>query len=159
MKKYLLIALVLFFACTPKDEKKDESVGYSSPHAAVSAMMEAMNKQDSTALKNMLSQKTKESILSQIYSMNGFARFFSLMQGMHFSTKIIGVDSTSLSLTKVFTNQVVLQDRDTIMSMDSIVFRTTKESDGWQMISLNGVPIRMLKSIEARQDSLGGRLK
>src|SRR4051812_42384377 len=102
MKKIFLLLFAVSLSCTEK--KQEEEVTYSSPQAVVTAMTKAMNDRDSNVLKSILSRKTKESILSQIHSMNGFKSFFNQMKGISFQGTVIGVDSTSPKFTKVFTN-------------------------------------------------------
>jgi len=97
MKKAFIIAAFLFIACSGKSEKNEQvrEVKFSTPSDVVMSFVKALNAQDSTAIENVLSNKSKQSILPKIREVGGFKTMFETMKGMQMDVMIIGVDSAS----------------------------------------------------------------
>lgn len=153
MKRIFFLSCLLLSCAQRNEELRESSPAYSSPQAAMTSMIKAMNTQDSTTLKTILSQKTGPGILSQITKKGGFSFFFSLMKGFRLEMNIIGVDSSNPELTKVITHQTIFKDSAQLLAMDSIVFPAIKEEGSWKMLSLNGQPAKMFGLMERSYDS------
>src|SRR5260370_40964949 len=120
MKRVIVFTAVLFFAaCSEKLEKSEtaQEVKFSSPSEVVMSYVKAMNAQDSVGIENVLSNKSKQSILPKIREVGGFKTMFDAMKGMQMDVVIIGVDSTS-NPAKIFTNQKIVKDTTIFMKLD-----------------------------------------
>ena len=135
----IIFTSLLLFSCTQK-KQGTEAVKFDTPGDVVTSFVAAMNAQDSDAIKNVIVSHSKESILGTINSIGGFQKMFASMKGMQLKVDIIGVDSSSLMFTKVYTNQSIIKDSSVNMKMDSLYFATEKEDGGWKMKSLNAQP-------------------
>ena len=144
MKKTLILAAFLFLACSEKSEKSEavQEVKFSSPPEVVMSFVKALNAQDSSAIENVLSKKSKQSILPKIREVGGFKTMFDAMKGMQMDVTIIGVDSAS-NPAKIFTNQKIVKDTTIFMKLDSLHFSAIREDGGWKLISLNARPNSM----------------
>ena len=144
MKKTFILAAFLFFCCSEKSEKSEllKEVEFQTPSEVVMSFVKAMNAQDSTAIENVLSNKSKQSILPKIQEVGGFRTMFETMKGMRMDVTIIGVDSVT-NPAKIFTNQKIVKDTTIFMKLDSLHFSAVREDGVWKLISLNARPNSM----------------
>ena len=144
MEKTFILVAFLFFACSEKSEKNEQvqEIKFSSPSEVVMSFVKAMNAQDSLGIENVLSNKSKQSIIPKIHEAGGFRKMFEAMKGMQMDVMIIGVDSAS-NPAKIFTNQKIVKDTTIFMKLDSLHFSAVREDGGWKLISLNARPNSM----------------
>lgn len=134
----LIVAILLLVSACSRDQAASET--YTSPQAAVLAFVKAMNTQDSAAMIGLLSETTKEQVISKVTEVGGFISLFKYTNGMKMELTIVGIDSTSGKFTKVYTNQRIVKDSSINMKFDSIYFSAVNEDGGWKLLSLNARP-------------------
>jgi uncharacterized protein YceK len=135
----LLSAMLILSACSSKDQQA-ESANYATPQAAVIAFVKAMNTQDSVTMINLLSQTTREQVVSKVGELGGFTSLFKYTKGMKMEMTIAGVDSTSEKFTKIYTNQRIIKDTSVLMNLDSMYFSAVNEEGSWKLLNLNARP-------------------
>jgi heterodisulfide reductase subunit C len=102
--------------------------------------VKAMNTQDSVTMINLLSQTTREQVVSKVGELGGFTSLFKYTKGMKMEMTIAGVDSTSEKFTKIYTNQRIIKDTSVLMNLDSMYFSAVNEEGSWKLLNLNARP-------------------